>query len=470
MQDSENAESVCGQILFGKYQIEKPIKTGGFGKVYRCYHLSMNRPVAVKQVEKSSVTHSVIRNESKILSVLKYPSIPTLYDIQEDEKYYYLVEEFFEGSVLSEYQKQNQLEIQEIAEILSGLCKILTYLHENAQPVLYLDLQPNNIIIKDGRVFLVDFGNAIFLKEQKQEKFLHGTLGYAAPEQYYGEAEKRSDIYALGAILYFLVYGRPPAQQGFNEKKILPLFQEIIDKAMKHCPNDRYENVAEIEEALESLTKRKKQKKENHTLTISFAGSIRRIGTTHISLAFAQYLGQKGYNVLYEERNSSGDAQKLADVCQLKSSFGVYQLQYSKVFPYYNEMIQKPEDVYDIKIFDFGILTEEKKDFYEKSEYRFFVTGVKPWEQISEKEQNSIELVNFSSIQSFRAKKTQKNQLRVPLFLDCLNPDKMAVQFLEQLARIVFEEQEGGRKRRSRCFAGLKQCTTGIGMLKKRKR
>ena len=86
------------QLLFGKYKIEEQIGIGGFSRVYRCSHVTMGISVAVKQIEISNRTQSVVQNESEILKILKHPGIPTLYDIQKDEKYYYLIEEFFEAT------------------------------------------------------------------------------------------------------------------------------------------------------------------------------------------------------------------------------------------------------------------------------------------------------------------------------------------------------------------------------------
>ena len=80
----------------------------------------------------------------------------------------------------------------------------MLYLHRLS--IWYLDLQPDNIIVQEGQVALVDFGNAVKKGEQYSQSYFHGTLGYAAPEQYYGEAGEQSDIYAVGAILYFLFY------------------------------------------------------------------------------------------------------------------------------------------------------------------------------------------------------------------------------------------------------------------------
>lgn len=437
------------QLLFGKYRIEEQIGSGGFSRVYRCRHVTMNIQVAVKQMEISNMTQSVIQNESEILKILKHPGIPTLYDIQKDENYYYLIEEFFEGEVLSNYVQERKLDFEIIGKIMVSLIEIMVYLHGLPEPVWYLDLQPDNIIIREEQVALVDFGNAAKKGEQGTQKHFHGTLGYAAPEQYYGEAEERSDIYGVGAILYFLFYQKTPggAEELSEKREIPPSVKEWMQLAMKHRKEERFRTMEELKQAADGLFQRQSSSKDS-SLTFTFAGSIRRIGTTHISLAFAEYLGRQGLRVLYQEDNASGAILKMSDAYQLKADCGVIQFPHFQAFPYYNDMVQEPEIVYDIKIRDFGVLTEEKKEPYKKGDGCFFVLGVKPWEQqeaevLSEAE-HSICLYNFSGSEEYRnfyKKNGEHNCFRVPMFWNYQKPDEAAERFFSQLYRSVSGKQ-----------------------------
>lgn len=443
-----------GQLLFGKYRIEEQIGNGGFSRVYRCSYVTMGISVAVKQIEISNRTQSVIQNESEILKILKHPGIPTLYDIQKDEKYYYLIEEFFEGKVLSSYIQGQKLDLENIGKIINSLLEILIYLHGLPVPVLYLDLQPDNIIVQDGQVALVDFGNAIQKEKQHSQNHFHGTLGYAAPEQYYGEAEEQSDIYAIGAILYFLLYQKTPGGADLPEnKEIPPSIKEWMQHAMKHRKEERYQTMEELKQAAEELFQKRIGNNKETSLTITFAGSIRRIGTTHISLAFAEYLGKQGLQVFYQEENVSGVIQKMSEAYQLKAYCGVIQFPHFQAFPYYNHMVQEPEIQCDIKIRDFGVLTEEKKEEYEKGDCRIWISGVKPWEQeeaepLLEAEQQ-IWLYNFSDSEEYRKiskKEGKKNCFRVPIFLNYRKPDEAAERFFSQLyQRISGEKPQKGR-------------------------
>lgn len=452
-----NTGMVRGQLLFGKYRIEEQIGRGGFSRVYRCRHVTLKLLVAVKQIEISNLTQSVIQNESEILKILKHPGIPTLYDIQKDEKYYYLIEEFFEGEVLSKYVQEQKLDMDKIGKIIISIINILSYLHGLPTPIFYLDLQPNNIIIQNEQAVLVDFGNAVKRGEQRTQSFFHGTPGYAAPEQYYGGAEERSDIYGVGAVLYFLLYRKAPGEtEPPEERELPPAVKELIQLSMRHRKEERYRTMEELKQAAGCLIKTQTSSNRDSLLTFAFAGSIRRIGTTHISLAFAEYLGRQGFRVLYEEENGFGAVQRIADAYQLSSKCGVYQFPHFQAFPYYNDMVQEPEEDYDVKIKDFGVLTEEKIEKYEKNNGCFLVLGVKPWEQeepeLFTKAETWILLYNFAGSEDYRcflSRKKEKNCFRVPMFLDYQKPDEAAEKFFAQLCRIFWKD--GNRKGRW-CF------------------
>lgn len=445
-----------GQLLFGKYRVEEQIGSGGFSRVYRCSHVTMGISVAVKQMEISNMTQFVIQNESEILKILKHPGIPTLYDIQMDEKYYYLIEEFFEGEVLSSYKQGQKLDLEEIGKFMISLIEILVYLHGLPVPVLYLDLKPDNIVIQGEQVALVDFGNAVKLGEQRSKHCFHGTLGFAAPEQYYGEAEERSDIYGVGAILYYLLYQKTPGGKEVElseNREIPPSVKEWMQVAMKHRKEERYRTMEEVKQTAIELFQRQTGSNKDTSLTITFAGSIRRIGTTHISLAFAEYLGRQGLRVLYQEENDSGVIQKMSDAYQLKTYCGGVQFPHFQAFPYYNNMVQEPEIPYDIKIRDFGVLTEETKEQYKKGDGCFFVLGVKPWEQeeaeLAEEVERQIWLYNFSSSEEYRnipKGKRERNCFRVPMFFNYQKPDEAAERLFLQLYHSVSgEKQQRGR-------------------------
>lgn len=448
---------VHGQLLFGKYRIEEQIGSGSFSRVYRCSHVTMGILVAVKQMEISHMTQSVIQNESEILKILKHPGIPTLYDIQKDEKYYYLIEEFFEGETLSYYLKGKKLSLEEIGKLIISLIEILVYLHGLPIPVLYLDLQPDNVIVQGEEVALIDFGNAAKKGEQRSKDCFHGTLGYAAPEQYYGEAEERSDIYGVGAILYYLLYQKTPGgtEQPEN-REISSSIKEWMQLTMKHRKEERYQTMKEVKQAAEELFQRQTGSNRGTSLTITFAGAIQRIGTTHISLAFAEYLGRQGLQVLYQEENTSGAIQRMSDAYQLKAYCGGIQFPHFQAFPYYNNMVQEPEIQYHIKIRDFGVLTEEKREQYEKGDSCFLVLGVKPWEQeevkLAAEAERQIWLYNFSSSEEYRKipkKKGEKDCFRVPMFLDYQKLDEAAVRFFSQLYYSVSGEKQ---QRKRWCF------------------
>jgi serine/threonine-protein kinase len=165
----------------------------------------------IKKILKKSIHHSSFYSEINILKNIKHPNIPIIYDQYEDDEAFYIVEEYIDAPNLMEHIKENGL-VSELKAVDIGikLCEIISFLHcQKPIPILFLDIQPKNILIKEDKIFLVDFGNSYYLNEAGKRNLLLGTPGYAAPEQYkYQKLDERTDIYGIGAVLYFMVTGR----------------------------------------------------------------------------------------------------------------------------------------------------------------------------------------------------------------------------------------------------------------------
>lgn len=215
-----------GTLLHGRYRIDKLLKTGGFGAVYRALDmLEGNRPVAVKDMidndpKESAVRRRLFRREAKILEALRdLPTVPRFYDFIEEGKVARLVMEFIHGIDLREKMRQNDerpFPISQVIEWGKEICRVLEAMHGMAPPLIHRDLKPDNImLLENGRsIKIVDFGTARDLPEaaggsptKKTEVF---TRGYAPMEQAIGKPQVRSDLYALAATLYHLATGREP--------------------------------------------------------------------------------------------------------------------------------------------------------------------------------------------------------------------------------------------------------------------
>ena len=165
---------------------------------------------------------------------------PVIYDVIEDEGKLTVVEEYMQGTLLSEYIAQRgSLSLEESLDLIKQLCVIVNDLHECDPPIIHRDIKPENIIIDNkGVLKLLDMNAAkLFDENSSSDTYLLGTHGYAAPEQYgFGKATVTSDIYEIGKTLNTMLTGDV-------NKKTEGIIGEIIDKCTEIDPANRYQSV-----------------------------------------------------------------------------------------------------------------------------------------------------------------------------------------------------------------------------------
>ncbi len=210
----------------GRYEILEEIGRGAMGAVYRARDPEIGRTVAIKVIlagsapgEDAARYRQRFRREAQTAGQLSHPAIVTIHDIAEDESGRpYLVMEFIEGQSLQAFLRPTpsgmegqRLPLRQSLDIGAQLADALDYAH--AHGVVHRDIKPGNILLTpQGRVKLADFGIAKFASaEDTQPGRIFGTFAYAAPEQVRGEpASARSDIFSLGAVLYWMCTGTKP--------------------------------------------------------------------------------------------------------------------------------------------------------------------------------------------------------------------------------------------------------------------
>ncbi|HIQ04220.1 MAG TPA: protein kinase, partial [Anaerolineae bacterium] len=210
----------CGAwlILGGEYRVVEVIKSGGMGTVYKAE--SGGRFYAVKEMRdtftnpkerQDAINHFMA--EALILARLSHPHIPKVHRHFIENDRYHLIMDFIEGQDLQailDRRGGKGLPEEQVLSWAMQICAVLEYLHGQTPPVIFRDLKPANVMLRpDGDVSLIDFGIAKLFNPARQGTLI-GTPGYAAPEQYQGLAEPRSDIFALGATLHHLLTGRDP--------------------------------------------------------------------------------------------------------------------------------------------------------------------------------------------------------------------------------------------------------------------
>jgi len=226
-------------IWFNKYRIISMLTEN----VFLAEHIGLKEYRLVKRLDKKGPFYERLLNEAYILQTLVHKGIPLLKDIEDDEEYTYLVEEYIPGDTLTEYVQRTNLSRGEIVTILNQICNIILYLHKQSPPVFYLDLNPNNIIINaDKEVFLVDYGASIRDGEDVDKRFQFGMRGFAAPEMSIeGKAGAHSDIYSIGCILYYMLKGKCYEGEKLNRfvMKEPPRLMRVLRSALREDPGKR---------------------------------------------------------------------------------------------------------------------------------------------------------------------------------------------------------------------------------------
>jgi serine/threonine protein kinase/Tol biopolymer transport system component len=274
----------------GPYEILSPLGAGGMGEVYRARDTRLGRDVAVKVLPAGfSFDKDRLRRfeqEACAAGALNHPNILSIYDIGTHDGAPYVVSELLEGETLRKRLSQPTLPQRRAIDYALQLAHGLAAAHEKG--IVHRDLKPENIFItKDGRVKILDFGLAKLIQADGNESqsniptrradtdpgVVMGTVGYMSPEQLRSQKiDHRSDIFALGAILYEMLSGRrafhgdspvdtmsailredPPDLSATN-RNVSPALERLVDHCLVKDPDDRFHSARDLAFALEALS------------------------------------------------------------------------------------------------------------------------------------------------------------------------------------------------------------------------
>lgn len=268
---SENEEKVTNDNLIGKkvwdrYTVLKLLSHGGFIKTYLVIDEKANKQWEMKVCDKNHKSYlpelrDIILQESHIMMELDHPAVPKVVDIIDGDESICIIREYIEGETLDVVLRNNGPVAQETAiNWAQQLCDVLGYLHKQSPPYIYRDMKPANVILQpDGNVKLVDFGTAaVYDVIRENYDCVLETRGYAAPEQYSGKYDMRSDIYSLGMTLHHIVTGADPYMPPYETKPIRAInpqlsttLEAIIIRCTQLNPEERFQNCDELMAALQ---------------------------------------------------------------------------------------------------------------------------------------------------------------------------------------------------------------------------
>src|SRR6195256_6312304 len=268
----------------GPYEIQSPLGAGGMGEVYRARDTRLERVVAVKVLPANLSSDPSLRQrldrEAKAVSKLSHPHICTLHDIGHQDGVDFLVMELVEGETLEHRLTKGPLLPEQTIRFAAQIANALAHAHKLG--FVHRDLKPSNVMLTKTGAKLMDFGLAkefvpaslaaaltkVTAEQLKLtvEGTIVGTFQYMAPEQLEGkEADARTDIFALGAVIYEMVTGKP-AFTGKSRASLIasilttepppisqlqPLTPPALERVVKKClakdPDDRWQSARDIE-------------------------------------------------------------------------------------------------------------------------------------------------------------------------------------------------------------------------------
>lgn len=260
-----------------RYQVVRLLGQGGMSNIYLCDDLNLKgRRWVVKEMvarytdpQEQQMAVKLFEREAHLLSSLDHRNLPKVNDFFIYQGRSYLVMEFVDGEDLGRMLTRIKtfLPERQVAEIGEQMATVLYYLHcHKPHPIIFRDVKPSNIMITGNLVKLIDFGIARHFNpnSKKGDTMRIGSPGYAPPEQYNGQTDPRSDVYALGVTLHHAITGRDPTMT--QTPFILPPVRDlnpgvteemvrIIERSTQLDPDQRYQTMIEMKRDLQNLAR-----------------------------------------------------------------------------------------------------------------------------------------------------------------------------------------------------------------------
>jgi predicted ATPase len=244
------AEDFTGQSI-GTYRVEERIGAGGMGEVYRAYDAKLDRPVAIKLIDRKGGIddHGLqrFRAEARAISALNHPNILVIHDIGDVSGRPYMVTEYVDGVTLRERLAAGPLPVREVIAIATQVASALASAH--GRGIVHRDIKLDNIMLRsDGYVKVLDFGLAKLASVdeesgdsptlQTEAGLIVGTPEYMSPEQATGRhVDFRSDQFSLGVVLYELVAGVSPFRRTSRVQSAAAVIGDAFEPLSRLCPN-----------------------------------------------------------------------------------------------------------------------------------------------------------------------------------------------------------------------------------------
>lgn len=259
-----------GTVLQQQYEVVRFLSSGGFGAVYEALDIKVRRPVAIKQMPLTAddlLARRRFDDEAELLAQIYHDSLPRVFLAFQEGDFGYLVMSYIPGFTLREYVEKRApvcLREHDAFSIILPILDALAYLHDLNPPVFHRDVKPDNIrITPEGQAYLVDFGTAKFRVTDRTATHAKAfSRGFSPYEQYQqdGRTDARSDLYAVGATLYYMFTGSVPVEAVARvpQDKLAPLrmvassispaVETMVMRLMQLWPDDRYQRCTDLQD------------------------------------------------------------------------------------------------------------------------------------------------------------------------------------------------------------------------------
>lgn len=277
-----------GTILIGRFQIEAMIGEGSFGQVYKANDLHLNTPVAIKLLHNKYAEDEAVLDQFKqeilILRQLSHQNILRVHEYYQDNSHYFITMDWIDGELLSEKIKQGDLTFEQVKQYSLQVMSALDYAQNHE--ICHRDLKPENILIdQQDRLYLLDFGMAIFIESSQHQSF-GGTPYYCAPEYLQNnDINVSTDYYSLGVIIYEMCCRNLPykakdkdalltEKQGrikqfpATDRSLVP-FKAVVSQLTTPLARQRIAHLADAKEKVVHLSKDNNKKSAKWKLTLA---------------------------------------------------------------------------------------------------------------------------------------------------------------------------------------------------------
>ena len=276
-----DSASIRSGTILGRYQLVEPIGEGGMGEVWKAHDAKLDRVVAIKMLTRGALadatTRERFRREARVLSRLSHAGVATIFDFDAQDDHDFLVMEYVPGGSLENRLASGPIPLETTLQLGAAIADALEDAHRHG--ILHRDLKPGNVLLTaNGQPKILDFGLAVLLTagaangRMTQTGAIVGSLPYMSPEQLFGEADDiRTDVYALGVMLFEMVTGQRP----FVKDRPEALMFAIINNAAPGVRSINPEAPAELDRLLgECLRKEPTQRPAS---AAEVGDSLRRI-------------------------------------------------------------------------------------------------------------------------------------------------------------------------------------------------